>query len=267
MSGYLEPGCLSPDWVEVGLDLGEVGNPVPSWSDPATFSLSVWLMVMGLERPELTFPGSLLFVLVGVPTTPPLPPAGFPLTFESVLLELERCPLRPTMLLPPLDDFAGLGSERYWSGTFEPPQPNKTVSSWCWASSRLVFRPLPSPVPFPMPADLGTLPRVAEPLARVAPLAVMKEPAEPGIFLKLKELVVGGRPMPEGGFFPSSPLLLPASDGERWILGLLDGALPFSDALTSSVLPVSTKMFVMALWPVFGHFLQILSQPNQSTPI
>lgn len=30
MSGYLEPGCLSPDWVEVGLDLGEVGNPVPS---------------------------------------------------------------------------------------------------------------------------------------------------------------------------------------------------------------------------------------------
>lgn len=30
MSGYLEPGCLSPDWVEVGLDLGEVDNPVPS---------------------------------------------------------------------------------------------------------------------------------------------------------------------------------------------------------------------------------------------
>lgn len=30
MSGYLEPGCLSPDWVDVGLDLGEVDNPVPS---------------------------------------------------------------------------------------------------------------------------------------------------------------------------------------------------------------------------------------------
>lgn len=66
-----------------------------------------------------------------------------------------------------------------------------------------------------MPADLGTLPKVAEPLARVAPLAVMRAPVGPGIFLKPKELVVGGRPMPEGGFFPSSPLLFPASDGER----------------------------------------------------
>lgn len=88
-------------------------------------------MVTGLERPDPTFPGSLLLVLVGVPTTPPLPPADLPLTFESMLLELERCPLRPTTLLPPLDDFAGLGKERYWSGTFEPPQPNKTASSWC----------------------------------------------------------------------------------------------------------------------------------------
>lgn len=125
-----------------------------------------------------------------------------------------------------------------------------------------------------MPADLGTLPRVAEPLVRVAPLAVMSAPAGPGIFLKPKELVVGGRPMPEGGFFPSSPLLLPASDGERWMLGLLDGALPFSDALASSVLPVSRNMFVMALippaqysWPGVASFLQIISQPNQSSPV
>lgn len=44
MSGYLEPGCLSPDWLvelEVGLDLGEVDSPAASWSDTATFSLSV----------------------------------------------------------------------------------------------------------------------------------------------------------------------------------------------------------------------------------
>ncbi len=65
------------DWVDVGTGFGGGRQPCPSWSDPATFSLSVWLMVMGLERPELTFPGSLLFVLVGVPTTPPLPPADF----------------------------------------------------------------------------------------------------------------------------------------------------------------------------------------------
>lgn len=45
ISGYLEPGCLRPDWpvvVEVGLDLGDVESPAAgSWSDTATFSLSV----------------------------------------------------------------------------------------------------------------------------------------------------------------------------------------------------------------------------------
>lgn len=45
MSGYLEPGCLRPDWLaelEVGLDFGEVDSPVAaSWSDTDTFSLSV----------------------------------------------------------------------------------------------------------------------------------------------------------------------------------------------------------------------------------
>lgn len=93
--------------------------------------------------------------------------------------------------------------------------------------------------PFPRVAeDLGAFPRVAEPLESVAPLEVMRVPVGPGIFLYPKEPVVGGRAMPEGGFLPSSPLLLPASDGERWIPAeLLDGALPFSEALASSVLP------------------------------
>lgn len=45
--------------------------------------------------------------------------------------------------------------------------------------------------------------------------------------------------MPEGGFLPSSPLLLPASEGERWMPDeLLEGTLPFSEAFASSVLPV-----------------------------
>lgn len=60
MSGYLEPGCLRPVWpaeLDVGLDLGDVDSPaVVSWSDTATFSLSVWLMVIGLERSEPTLP-------------------------------------------------------------------------------------------------------------------------------------------------------------------------------------------------------------------
>lgn len=58
---------------------------------------------------------------------------------------------------------------------------------------------------------------------------------------------MGGRPMPEGGFFPSSPLLLPASEGERWMPDeLLDGALPFSEALASSVLPVNLHKHFLA---------------------
>lgn len=44
MSGYLEPGCLRPELVEleVGLDLGLVDIPAAgSCSDTVTFSLSV----------------------------------------------------------------------------------------------------------------------------------------------------------------------------------------------------------------------------------
>jgi len=96
-------------------------------------------------------------------------------------------------------------------------------------------------VPLPRAAeDLGAFPRVAEPLASVAPLEVIKVPVAPGIFLYPKEPVVGGRAMPEGGFLPSSPLLLPASEGERWMPAeLFEGTLPFSEALASSVLPVN----------------------------
>lgn len=126
MSGYLEPGCLRPDWLveqEVGLDLGEVDSPAaPSWSDTATFSLSVWLMVMGLERSELILPSLRL-----APACVAAPPADLPLTFESMLLELERCPLRPAAT--PLEDLDGLGKERYWSVTLEPLQLRRMPSS------------------------------------------------------------------------------------------------------------------------------------------
>lgn len=125
ISGYLDPGCLRPDWqaeVEVGLDFGEVDNPAAaSWSDTVTFSLSVWFMVIGLVRSDPTFPSLRL-----APACVAAPPADFPLTFESILLELERCPLRPAT---PLDDLAGLGKERYCRVTLEPPQLSRMPSS------------------------------------------------------------------------------------------------------------------------------------------
>lgn len=186
-------------------------------------------MVMGLERSEtILLPSRLL--------APWVKPPDFPLTFESMLLELERCEL---LEATPLDDFAGLGSERYCSETFEPPQLIKMASSWGCDPSKLVFRTPTIAVPLPrVVCDLGAFPNVADPLAKVAPLEVMRAPEGPGSFLYPNELAAGGRAMPDGGFLPSSPLLFPASDGERWIPdGDLDDALPFSEALVSSVLP------------------------------
>ena len=182
ISGYLEPGCLRPDWPaepEVGLDFGEVESPAAgSGSETATFSLSVWLTVMGLERSEETFPSRRL-----APACAAAPPADLPLTFESILLELERWPLRPTA--PPLEDLAGLGRERYCRVTLEPLQLSRTPSSCGWEPSRLVFRTplMPAPLPRAEEEDLGAFPRVAEPLARVAPLDVMRVPGGPEIFL------------------------------------------------------------------------------------
>lgn len=165
-------------------------------------------MVMGLERSEPTFP-SLRFA----PACVAAPPIDFPLTFESMLLELERWPLRPAAT--PLDDLAGLGRERYCRVTLEP-QLSRMPSSWGCEPSRLVFRTPLMTEPLPRAAeDLGALPRVAEPLASVAPLEVIRVPEGPEIFLYPKEPVVGGRAIPEGGFLPSSPLLFPASEGER----------------------------------------------------
>lgn len=261
ISGYLDPGCLRPDCpadVEVGLDLGEVDSPAAagSWSDTATFSLSVWLMVMGLERSEPTLPASLRLA----PACVAAPPADLPLTLESMLLELERCPLRPAAT--PLEDLAGLGRERYCRGTLEPPQLSRMPSSCGCEPSRLVLRTPPMPAP-PLPRaaeDLGALPNVAEPLVSVAPLEVIRVPVGPGIFLYPKDPVVGGRPMPEGGFLPSSPLLFPASEGERWMLAeLLEGALPFSEALASSVLPVDLHKHLLA--QIQKHYPQHILGP------
>lgn len=213
MSGYLEPGCRRPDWLaelEVGLDLGEVDSPaVASWSDTTTFSLSVWLMVTGLERSDPIFPSRRF-----APACVAAPPADLTLTFASMLLELERWPLRPAAT--PLEDLAGLGRERYCSVTLEPLQLSSMPSSCGCEPSRLVLRAPLMPVPLPRAAeDLGALPRVAEPLVSVAPLEVIRAPVGPGIFLYPNEPAVGGRAMPEGGFLPSSPLLFPASEGER----------------------------------------------------
>lgn len=237
MSGYLDPGCLRPDCPvepEVGLDFGEVDSPA---AFSCSWVFSVWLMVMGLQRSEPTLLPSLrLWPVPGANAAPP----DFPLTLESMLLELERWLLRATT---PLEDLAGRGRERYCRDTLELSQLIRTVSSWGWEPSRLVLRTPTTPVPFPGAAeDLGAFPSVAEPLDSVAPLEVIRAPLGPGSFLNPNEVAVGGRAMPEGGFLPSSPLLFPASEGERWIPEeLLEDALPFSEAFASSVLPVDVN--------------------------
>lgn len=89
-----------------------------------------------------------------------------------------------------------------------------------------------------MAADLGILPSVADPLVMVAPLLVITagDPTPLG-FLNPKDPVAGDRPMPEGGFFPSSPLLFPASEGDLCKDDPFKGVFPFSDAFASSVFP------------------------------
>lgn len=230
ISGYLDPGCLSP-WVpqalaEVGLDLGEPDKETLSESDTATFSfsLSVWLTVTGLERPEPILVGSLSLEVVA--------PADLLLTLESMLLVLDLWPPLPG--IPLVLDLEGRGKLRYWRVVFE--LTCRTTSSWFWDPSRLVFLPaLDFP---PMAADLGIFPSVAEPLVMVAPLLVIiVEAPTPLGFLYPKELLAVDLPMPDGGFFPSSPLLFPASEGDLCKDDPLRGVFPFSEALASSVFP------------------------------
>lgn len=109
MSGYLDPGCLSPcvpqALAEVGLDLGDPDRETLSESETATFSfsLSVWLTVTGLERPDPILVGSLSFEVVA--------PADLLLTLESILLVLDLWPPRPGM--PLALDLEGRGRLRY----------------------------------------------------------------------------------------------------------------------------------------------------------
>ena len=89
----------------------------------------------------------------------------------------------------------------------------------------------------------------------VAPLAVTMEmllvvtmAAAPPCFLK-PNVLVGMRAEEalveededEGFLRASSPLLRPASEGERWMLVECVGRQPFSETLASSVLPVEIK--------------------------
>lgn len=109
ISGYLDPGCLRPcapqALAEVGLDLGEPDKETLSESETATFSfsLSVWLTVTGLERPDPILVGSLSLEVVA--------PADLLLTLESILLVLDLWPPRPGM--PLVLDFEGRGRLRY----------------------------------------------------------------------------------------------------------------------------------------------------------
>lgn len=102
----------------------------------------------------------------------------------------------------------------------------------------LVFRPVDRPT---SADDFGILPSVADLLVTVAPLAVImaRPAAEPLCFLnpKLLALAVGVLELPERDFLDSSPLLRPASDGDRFTWEALGDSLPFSDTFASSVFP------------------------------
>lgn len=102
----------------------------------------------------------------------------------------------------------------------------------------LVFRPVDRPT---SAEDFGILPNVADLLVTAAPLAViMARPAvEPLCFLnpKLLALAVGILELLGRAFLDSSPLLRPASDGERFTWEALGESLPFSDTFASSVFP------------------------------
>lgn len=133
----------------------------------------------------------------------------------------------------PVLDLSGRGKLRYCRLVLE--LINKIPSSKFWEPSRLVF--LTDVDLLGIPDDLGAFPSVAEPLVTVTPLAVVDE--QTAAFLNPKDPAVGVRAIPEGGFFPSSPLLLPASEGECWLVVLFRDTFPFSETFPSSGFPVT----------------------------
>lgn len=111
---------------------------------------------------------------------------------------------------------------------------------------------------------------MADPLVIVAPLAVtmvmlpvvtMAPPdfLKPNVLvgMRAEEVVVEDDDADDEGFFrASSPLLRPASEGERWMLVECVGRQPFSDTLASSVLPVEIKAgseFSLRKLPIFSY--------------
>lgn len=157
----------------------------------------------------------------------------------SMLLVDERFPWRAA----DEEERLGLGRLRYCS--VERALMGRKLSSWWWGWWRWEPPSEEEPPPsFNPPTrgrcpDLGNFPKVAEPLVMVAPLAVTSVTRP--CFLNPKVLVVVVLPLLAGRtvgcFLASSPLLLrPASDGERW-----RPLRPFSDTLTSSVLPGGSR--------------------------
>lgn len=198
-------------------------------------------------------------MVAGPPAFPSRPSGLFPWEVTervaaSMLLVDERFPWRAAAAeVEEEEERLGLGRLRYCS--VERALMGRKLSSWWWWWGWWRWGP-PSEEEEPPPSfnpptkgrcpDLGSFPRVAEPLVMVAPLAVtiVTRPC----FLKPKVVVVAVLPLLAGrivgSFLASSPLLLrPASDGERW-----RPLRPFSDTLTSSVLPEASKKKALQMY-------------------
>lgn len=179
-------------------------------------------------------------------------------TAASMLLVEERFPLRAAA-----PERLGLGRLRYCR--VERALIGRKPSSWCPNTVPPSCPPAFNPPDSERAPDLGIFPSVAEPLVMVAPLAVTIVTIPWPCFLKPKVLVgvrevsacvcvwgsetvfvsvcvVGVRLVGIVCFLASSPLLRPASEGERWRPLERGERRPFSDTLTSSVLPAGHRM-------------------------
>lgn len=206
---------------DAGFILMELPEATLSLSDEIPFSRSVWFISPDTELLRVIL---LVSLILGTGR-----PADLLLILESMLLVLERLPV-------PLRDLLGRGKLRYWR--FVLALSCKYPSSLCDPST-LALRLEDLPM---SPEDFGIFPRVAEPLVMVAPLVVMigmPTTVLPG-FLNPKVLVLAGIVLEEllRDFLVSSPLLRPASDGERFTWADFGDSLPFSDTFASSVFPV-----------------------------